>query len=496
MSERDDLEALAILKQALLDRRADDPIFNWEPTPKQKPFIESVLYDRKSENYFIAGNRAGKSDAGAYIGACLARFGGDPKSSYTGAGVGASDRASTGLVSSLTFRMSQTVIEPKYFDNGLGAGDHKPFIPDREIAEWRVSDRILKLKNGSVIYFLSQDMGRSRYQGLSIDWVHMDEEHEENVVSEIRIRIGAGRKIKIFGTATILPPDGMSGGISWMFGKVIQPHLDGTLKNVGLFGASIYDNPYIDREVIAQLEAQYGETERRIRLGGEWLPGLAGARAYTAFDRRLHVKPQGAPFARRPLCWFIDINVQPSMSGVGQRDGNIFRVYRELVLDEGNILEMVQLFVDAFPQHYGEIWIYGDATGKKRNAQTGTSDYYMILNAMRSYGAPVRMKVPEANPIVPDRINAVNRALKDERGVTSVEIDPSCVELIADLEQVLRDGRGGLKKTFNRSDSYARRTHISDALGYWISREAPIRRIVDMQQYKTTVRTPGYGFTG
>ena len=497
MSERDDLEALALLKQALYDRRADDPIYNWEPTPRQKPFIESVLYDRKPENWFIAANRSGKSDAGAYIGACLARFGGDPKGAYGASGITVYDRASAGLVSSLTFRMSQTVIEPKYFDNGLGAGDHQPFIPQREIADWRVSDRILKLKNGSVIYFLSQDMGRSRYQGLSIDWAHLDEEHEENVVSEIRIRIGGGRKLRIFGTATILPPEGMAGGVTWMFGQVIQPYLEGKTKNVGLFGASIYDNPHIDREIIGRLEAQYGETERRIRLGGEWIPGLAGARAYTAFDRRLHVRSQGAPFARHPLCWCLDFNVEPMVSLVGQRDGRLFRFYKELILDEGNILEMVQMFVDAFPQHYGEIWVYGDATGKKRNAQTGTSDYYMIQNAMRSYGAPLRLKIPEANPLVPDRINAVNRALKDERGEISIEVDPSCVELIADFEQVLRDGRGGLKKTFNRSDSYARRTHTSDAAGYWISREEPVRRVVDMNKYRSSyVPTPRYGFTG
>lgn len=493
MPEREDLEALAILQQAWLERKDEDPIYAWEPTRKQKPFIESVLYDKKQENWFVAANRSGKSDAGAYLGSCLARFGGDPKNTYGTAKLYSGP--TTGLVSSLTFRMSQTVIEPKYFDNGLGAGDHKPFIPEREIAEWRASDRILKLKNGSVIYFLSQDMGRSRYQGLSIDWTHLDEEHEENVVSEIRIRVGAGRRLRIFGTATILPPEGQAGGISWMFPKIIQPFLDGTLRNVGVFGASIYDNPHISREAIAYLEAQYGETERRIRLGGEWIPGLAGARAYTSFDRRLHVRPQGSPFSRQPLCWWLDFNVQPMVSGVGQKDGRLFRVHREFVLDEGNILEMVQMFVDGFPQHYGEIWVYGDATGKKRNAQTGTSDYFMILNAMRSYGAPVRLKIPEQNPLIPDRINAVQRALKDESGNVSVEIDPSCVELIADFEQVLRDGRGGIKKTFNRADSYARRTHVSDAFGYWVARENPVRRIEESRKV-TYLRSPGYGFGG
>jgi hypothetical protein len=87
----------------------------------------------------------------------------------------------------------------------------------------------------------------------------------------------------------------------------------------------------------------------------------------------------------------------------------------------------------------------------------------------------VRLKVPEDNPLVRDRVNAVNRALLDETGAQWVEVDPACPELIADLEQVISDGRGGIKKTFNRRDPYFRRTHASDALGYWISFEEPVR---------------------
>jgi hypothetical protein len=51
------------------------------------------------------------------------------------------------------------------------------------------------------------------------------------------------------------------------------------------------------------------------------------------------------------------------------------------------------------------------------------------------------------------RVNAVNRLLKYEHGQVRVRIDPSCHELIADLEQVLRDGQK-IKKTGRRSDPY------------------------------------------
>jgi hypothetical protein len=74
---------------------------------------------------------------------------------------------------------------------------------------------------------------------------------------------------------------------------------------------------------------------------------------------------------------------------------------------------------------------------------------------MRTYPVPLRLKVPEANPLVSMRVNAVNRLLRGEQGAVHVRIDPSCPELIADLEQVLRDGQK-IKKTSRRSDPYFR----------------------------------------
>ena len=47
-------------------------------------------------------------------------------------------------------------------------------------------------------------------------------------------------------------------------------------------------------------------------------------------------------------------------------------------------------------------------------------------------------------------------------------------ELINDLEQVISDGKQGIKKTHNKKDPYYQRTHTSDALGYWIALEAPV----------------------
>ena len=60
------------------------------------------------------------------------------------------------------------------------------------------------------------------------------------------------------------------------------------------------------------------------------------------------------------------------------------------------------------------------------------------------------------------RVNAINRLLRGEQGAVHVRIDPSCHELIADLEQVLRDGRKITKTVAQRPVLLAH--HTSDAL--------------------------------
>lgn len=478
---REQNEEFLLLAEALATRRGDDPLKNFPLHDKQQAFVDSVLQRKKKENWFIAANRSGKSDAGAYIGATLARFGRqDAKPSpHAGASVQVIDRSTSGWVSALDFPTSRDVIQPKYFDNGYRiTGKYPPFIPKHEIESWSSENQILKLKNGSLIGFKSAESGRKKYQGADKDWFHMDEEHPWEIYEESVIRVG-NMPLIFFCTATILPPEGIQVTTSWVFPKIIQPWQSGQLLGTGLFGASIYDNPGIPRDEIKRLESIYpeGSASRRIRLGGEWLPGIGGARAYHTFDRLIHVaRDMPAMSMRRPLCWMWDFNVEPMVSLIGQVDGPTYRFHRELILEEGSIPEMCNLFYDAFPAHGGEIWLYGDATGKGRHGNTGQSDYWTILNEMKQYGSPVRMKVPPENPRVPDRINAVNRMLRDEEGLVRIQVDPSMHEFIADLEGVLRDQRGGILKIRNRKDPYFHRTHTSDAGGYWIAFEEPVRQ--------------------
>jgi hypothetical protein len=387
-------------------------------------------------------------------------------------------KATTGWVVSLDNAVSKEVIEPVYFDNGFRSPDSvAPFIPDREIVEWRKKDKILILKNKSFIGFRSNE-SKGKFPGAAKDWIHFDEPPSIKVYEESTMRIpgGKGRKLRIFGTCTLLPPEGTIGGISWIFSEIVRKIEN--LPHTAIFRGSIYDNPHLNPDEIKILENKHpeGTPARRIRLNGELIPGIGGSRVYNQFERCLHVKKGLTFYTKLPLCWTWDFNVDPMVCLVGQHQGDIFRVFREIVLEEGNIFEMVEEFRRLYPTHGAAIHLYGDASGGYRSEQTNKTNFNLIMRAMASYPVPVKQKVPELNPHVVDRINGVNAILKDENGMCRLEIDPGCHELIQDFEEVLTDNKGGIKKSSNKRDPYYKRTHMTDALGYWLHKDEPPRR--------------------
>jgi hypothetical protein len=474
------LDTLLVLVSQTKDKLSVDPLLKVKLHEGQKGFVEQVLHGTETENWLFTSNRWGKSIVGAYCGSIMARFGNPDNGEPTG-----------GWVVSVDSNASRDIIEPMYFDNGhLVQGGMEPFIPDSEILEWRIKDKVLKLKNGSIIGFKSCESKGKKFPGVARDWIQFDEPPDKFVYDEAGIRIGAGKKLRLFGTCTLLPPEGTVGGISWLYNEIVKREHD--LPHVKVFTGSIYDNPYLDKNEIAILERRYppGTNINRIRLQGELLPGIGGSRVYSPFDRQLHVRRGMTFYTSSPLCWVWDFNVEPMVSYVGQKHGDTFCVFQEFILDEGNIFNMVDMFRQAYPTHNAEVYIYGDATGSFRDVQTNSSNYNLIMRAMSNYPVPVKLKLPAKNPNVPDRINAVNIALKDETGAINLKVAPECPELIQDFEEVLTDHNGGIKKTKNSRDPYYKRTHMSDAVGYWVAYEAPAK-VASYYQMKSRVIIPG-----
>jgi hypothetical protein len=123
------------------------------------------------------------------------------------------------------------------------------------------------------------------------------------------------------------------------------------------------------------------------------------------------------------------------------------------------------------------MYIHGDATGEQRRSSASRTDWQIVKDFFGRYQDRYRanLRIPSANPPVKDRINCVNAMLHNHAGEHRLLIDPRCKHLIKDLEQVCWkvDPHGNPLAELDKSDPM--RTHVSDAVGYWIAREFPMR---------------------
>jgi hypothetical protein len=121
--------------------------------------------------------------------------------------------------------------------------------------------------------------------------------------------------------------------------------------------------------------------------------------------------------------------------------------------------------------------VYGDATGEQRKTSASRTDWQIVKDFFSRYPDRFRvtLRVPSVNPPVKDRINCVNAMLRNHAGQQRLRIDPRCKQVIQDFEQVCW-------KTYPHGNSLAEldksnpvRTHASDAIGYYVAQEFPMR---------------------
>lgn len=182
-----------------------------------------------------------------------------------------------------------------------------------------------------------------------------------------------------------------------------------------------------------------------------------GNRAAWNFDRNIHVKKSKELSTYK--WWGCDFNVD-YMSAVlctQYTDGTI-HYYDEIRLKNSNTEEMARKMKAIEPN----VEVYPDPAGSARSTTSNRSDHHIL----RDYGFIIRAK--KSHPSHIDRLNALNRKLLDAEGNVTMTIDPKCVYLIKDLEQVQRDKKGGIDKT------QIELTHSLDACSYAISYKFPV----------------------
>ena len=497
-----DLREAVEAGQQLAERRAKDGMADLALFMHQVRFVES----QKDEAWLLGANRSGKSEAGAYVVGSMARFGVlDAHEAFTPGYVFSGPKRIWCV--SLTAELSRNIFQPKLFQNGCRIDPRPPLIPDSEIASWNITNQTLRLKNGSIIIFKTCEGGRDVFQGADCDLILFDEVPDEDVYKECTLRVGGGRRLLIRGAATILPPVGVAGGISWLFLAKAQPWLQKGQTNdernakspdYDIFTAGMRDNPTILPEEIHRLESIFepGSPEHMIRIMGMLLPSIGGALCYAPFNRGFHVvdnlapmvegqrRPVVAPFL--PLCLNVDFNPENGVWTIGQKINKTFRVLDEITLERSDIASMCHEFRSRYPAHQAELWIHGDSTGRRQEGQTGLSSFHMIAQYLAGYPAPIRFRLPSVNPPQRDRVNAVNLQLRPPSGERLIEFSPLCVETMKDAEGSKWNAR------FQIDKKHGRRSDGMDTVGYWVVYDSPAHAAFRDNGGLKSVRSPSY----
>lgn len=249
---------------------------------------------------------------------------------------------------------------------------------------------------------------------------------------------------------------------------------------VRVYRMATSENTFLPPEYIEQLKSNATEAELESYLHGRFAT-LAGAAAYPTFQAETHWRSLDRDKSL-PLRITFDFNVDPMACVIGQQSpgpyGDEARVVDAVVIPASTVMDVCEEIVTRYPRWTPGVVVYGDATGSSRTTVNRKSNYD-IIREMLSVMGRVTMKVPKANPPVSQRLNSVNRMLRDGRGysrlfIRKTEPVSQCATrpLVRSLQQsVKKPGRDDLWKKAGETV-----THAGDALGYWIDREWPATR--------------------
>jgi hypothetical protein len=195
------------------------------------------------------------------------------------------------------------------------------------------------------------------------------------------------------------------------------------------------------------------------------------------FDRAVHVTVEVQDEPSLPLDLSCDFNVDPMAWVVGQhRPGRDAWALDEIAVEGGATTRAAcEEFIRRYKnQSARTLNLYGDPAGNVRNtksAKSNETDYTIIEQLLRPVFPRLRKCVAASHPPVTDRLNAFNALLRPGNGGPArYHVHPRCANLANDLARVgLRPGTRDIDKSDKKL------THFSDADGYRIAMEYPIR---------------------
>lgn len=243
-----------------------------------------------------------------------------------------------------------------------------------------------------------------------------------------------------------------------------------------LYRAGTFENPFA-KQFGDDMKLQLTDALADQYLAGNAI-SLRGTKCYSSYNDANN-RDGGIELTNSlPLQLTMDFNIMPGMHGIlGQYNKTIdlFTATHEFHGPRMDVRDLLTEFIKWINNTGGWRWpkleVYGDATGINEWAGNSTSCWDVVRKILDESEIPYTMKYPSSNPYIADRVNAVNCALEDTTGEVHYKIHPRCKRLIEDYKQMKWDENGEMDKTKRK------RSHASDAEGYRIHRQRPIRKL-------------------
>lgn len=278
-------------------------------------------------------------------------------------------------------------------------------------------------------------------------------EKSEEVLRKIteRVRQRSFRKNSIAVPTT--PDQGFNGIV---YKKWVKEN-DGTRE---LIKAPTYSNPYLPSDYIEQIRANYDPLLADMYIEGEFV-NLSADKVYHFFDRVKHHSDRVLEDTDYAIHVSIDFNVGGCCATV-----SVLEKGYPITVDEfssNNTYAFIENLQIRYPKK--KITIYPDASGASDSTNASKSDIQLIKQAGYNVSAP------KANPLIRNRVNAVNKGFSHNEFKINTD---KCPRLTHALENQGYDKQGKPEK-FNEHPAI---DDWVDSYGYFIHRKYPINKPV------------------
>lgn len=337
--------------------------------------------------------------------------------------------------------------------------DLKASIPRKWIMREHETEMSITLRNGSIIECKGAD-NPDTLRGVGLNFVVMDE--FQDIRSDTWTTIIRPTLAKDRGEALFI---GTPKAYNQLY-EVYRFGQDPLRKAWSSYQFPTITSPFIPESEI--IEARRDMDPRTFRQEFEASFETMSGRVYYPFDRKVHCSDDVKFNPGRPIWVGVDFNIDPMSASIMQPqvNGEVW-VIDEIFLRNSNTLELCEELERRYWKYMDNITIYPDPAGAARQHARGESD----LEIFRQKGFK-RIKFRRKHPLIADRVNSMNRMLVDAAGTRKIKVATGCVNVVQSLEQTL------YKAGSRDIDKAASMEHITDAMGYCIELEFPIKKVV------------------